>query len=158
MVHEAIASILEREEYLLDNARNNKLRTITRKLLDEVVVAEKTELFDEKNTFPNSPPPPTMLKEEALREKLWKLFHSLRIGQLPALWQALYAGLGWDDVQESMLEQYTNLESLMVIHFEKSNPSLRRSIINGNAQILDRIDKLGSASKNREFPKSYSVL
>ena len=131
MVREVIASILEREEYMLDNARNNNLRAITRKLLDEVVVAEKTELFDEfaeqlvvalKNTFPNSPPPPTMLKEEALRERLWRLFHSLRIGQLPALRQALYAGL----VQESMLEQYTNhqlFESLMVTYFEKSNPS-----------------------------------
>ena len=100
MVREAIASILEREEYMLDNARNNKLRAMTKKLLDEVVVAEKTELFDEfaeqlvvalKNNFPNSPPPPTMLKEEALREKFWRLFHSLLIGQLPALWQALYA-------------------------------------------------------------------
>lgn len=60
-----------------------------------------------RTNFPGSPP--TMSKAAALRGKLWRKFHSMRINQLPTMWKDSYSELGWDDqVPDVMLEQYKN--------------------------------------------------
>ena len=71
-----------------------------------------------------------MPKLAALRGKLWRSFHSLRISQLPAIWKDLFSKFGWDDVPDAMLEQYTNqrlLDGLMVEYFERCTKSEGRS-------------------------------
>ncbi len=126
-----VASVLKRQEYLLDTARNAATRSTATDLLAAIHEESHQEAFSDlaaklvdtiQSLFPTTKLSYGGVTTDA-KEKVLVRFHTIRLGELERLWRELFCMLGGQISPNPMVEQYTNqqlFDNLCVSHFAKS--------------------------------------